>query len=266
MKLQAHAVEKPWGRTDLDAIFGASPDRRVGEIWFTHPALEDPPLLAKYIFTSEKLSVQVHPDDKGARDRGIRSGKNECWYILNADRGTKLGLGLQSIVSKDDLRSAAIDGSIESLLDWRPVEAGDFFYVPAGTIHAIGAGIALLEIQQNSDVTYRLYDYGRPRELHLEDGIDVALRRPHAGVKLRETEAVNSVLLNEDAFSVVRADSIQGVPHSLQGRQRWVMPLAGVASSSGEEASAGECLLIPANAELSLSPGAKVIIAVAGRL
>lgn len=266
MKLQRSAVEKPWGRTEIDPLFCVSSTQRIGEIWFTDPELKDPALLVKYLFTSEKLSVQVHPNDEQARQRGIPNGKTECWYILSADAQSRLGLGLRSVVSKDELRLAAIDGSIESLLDWRPVEAGDFFYVPAGTIHAIGEGITLLEIQQNSDLTYRLYDYGRPRELHLDDGIDVALRSPYAGVNLRKSEAENTVLLNEDSFSVVRAGSIEGVPQSLRGRQRWVMPLAGVVSSHGDEASAGECLLIPADAELSLSPGAKVLIAVAGRL
>src|SRR5205823_13170573 len=108
-----------------------------------------------------------------ARARGLPRGKSECWYILEAEPGAVLGLGLTREAAADELRAAALDGSIEELISWRPVRAGDFISVPPGTIHAIGAGISLLEIQQNADVTYRLYDYGRPRELHLDDGIAV---------------------------------------------------------------------------------------------
>src|SRR5438105_12761570 len=157
-------------------MFDPPAGERIGEVWFTDGA--DLPLLAKYIFTSERLSIQVHPNDQQARARGLAQGKSECWYILDADPGAVLGLGLKREASRDELRSAALDGSIEQLMDWRPVRAGDFVFVPSGTVHAIGAGISLLEFQQNSDVTYRLYDYGRPRELHLEDGIAVSKPAP----------------------------------------------------------------------------------------
>ena len=267
MKLQTCAVEKPWGRTDLDPAFGASPIQRTGEIWFQHPTLKDLPLLVKYIFTSDKLSVQVHPSDQEARDRGFENGKSECWYILKADEGARLGLGLKSPVSQDDLRSAAIDGSIEQLMDWRPVEAGDFFYVPAGTIHAIGAGITLLEIQQNSDITYRLFDYGRPRELHLEDGIAVSRRRPYSGQHVpNSSTSLDCILLDEAPFTVIRASSIESIPSSLTSHQRWIMPLRGTACSNAEEAAAGECLLLQPGEDLTLSSNAIVLVGVAGRI
>src|SRR6266436_2105359 len=138
MKLDRRYVEKPWGRTHLPSMFDAPEGERIGEVWFTNGA--ELPLLAKYIFTSERLSIQVHPDDKQARARGLAQGKSECWYILDAEPGATLGLGLKSAVSVAQLRSAALDGSIEQLMDWRPVRAGDFFMVPPGTIHAIGGG------------------------------------------------------------------------------------------------------------------------------
>lgn len=267
MKLQTCAVEKPWGRTDLDPAFGASPTQRIGEIWFQHPTLEDLPLLVKYIFTSDKLSVQVHPNDQEARDRGFENGKSEFWYILEADEDARLGLGLKSTVSEDDLRSAAIDGSIEQLMDWRSVKAGDFFYVPAGTIHAIGAGITLLEIQQNSDITYRLFDYGRPRELHLEDGIAVSQRRPYAGQHVpNSSTSMDCILLDEAPFTVIRASSIESIPSSLKSHQRWIMPIRGTACSSAEEATAGECLLLQPDEDLILSSNAIVLVGVAGRI
>lgn len=267
MKLRAHPVEKPWGRTDLASVFGGSPNHQIGEIWFEHPAVQDLPLLVKYIFTSEKLSIQVHPDDAEARDRNLNSGKNECWYVLDAAEGATLGLGFRSSVSADELRAAAIDGSIEDLMDWRPVRAGDFIYVPAGTVHAIGAGIMLIEVQQNADVTYRLYDYGRSRELHLDDGIAVANLNEYSAANFRRASApVDTVLIDGPRFSVVRASSTDSIPSTLLARKRWVMPLQGRAISDGEVASAGECLLLHPGAPLSVSDSAVVLIAIEGAI
>ena len=176
MKLETKFVEKQWGRTSLPARFAPASGKRIGEIWF----VGDPasPLLAKYLFTADKLSVQVHPNDEQAKRMGYARGKAECWYIVDAEPDARIGLGLLDEVSEDELRSAALDGSIEQLIRWWPVSAGDFIYVEPGTIHAIGAGLSLLEIQQNSDVTFRLFDYGRPRELHLEEGVIVSLAGP----------------------------------------------------------------------------------------
>jgi len=179
-RLPRRHVERVWGRRDLAGPFAPPPGTRapIGEIWF-----EDSPeaaLLVKYLFTSERLSVQVHPDDEAARARGHPRGKDEAWYVVAAEPGAVIGLGLTDKVSRDALRSAALDGSIERLLDWRPVAAGQFFYSPAGTVHAIGAGLSLVEIQQNLDLTYRLYDYGRPRELHVAEAVAVADPRPWA--------------------------------------------------------------------------------------
>ena len=267
MKLRAHAVEKPWGRTDLASVFGGSSDRRIGEIWFEHPELQDLPLLVKYIFTSEKLSVQVHPNDDEAHDRGLARGKNECWYILDAEEGATLGLGLKSEVSGDELRASAIDGSIEDLMDCRPVAPGDFFYVPAGTVHAIGAGIMLLEVQQNSDVTYRLYDYGRPRELHLDDGIAVSRPAEYPAENYRRAGGpTDAVLVEGPHFSLIRATSVDHIPPSLAARLRWVMPLQGFAASNNDSAAAGECLLLAPEAPLSFSDSAIVLIGAQGSL
>lgn len=169
------AVAKPWGSSALPPAFaGYAGDtgERIGEIWYE--ADETDALLVKHLFTSERLSIQVHPDDAAAQARGHRRGKDEAWLVLHAQPGATIGLGLRQAVSREALRAAALDGSIEQLIDWRPVSAGDFFYSPAGTVHALGAGLTILEIQQNLDLTYRLYDYGRPRELHLDEGVAVA--------------------------------------------------------------------------------------------
>jgi mannose-6-phosphate isomerase len=236
MKLERRYVEKPWGRTQLPPMFDAPAGKRIGEVWFTGAG--EQPLLVKYLFTSERLSIQVHPDDEQARARGLPRGKSECWTILDAEPGATLGLGLKHEISADELRSAALDGSIEQLMDWRPVQAGDFFMVPAGTIHAVGAGISLLEFQQDSDVTYRLYDYGRPRELHLDDGVAVARREPYPERLAQHVEPSDRrTLVDGPQFTLVQTDT-----DALEDRKRWVIPL------DGEHA--GECLLLQAGERL----------------
>ena len=244
MKLDRRYVEKPWGRTRLPPMFDAPEGKRIGEVWFTNGA--DLPLLAKYIFTSERLSIQVHPSDEQARTRGLPQGKTECWTILEADAGATIGLGTRRALSPDELRQAAIDGSIEALMDWREVHAGDFYFVPPGTVHAIGGGISLLEFQQNADVTYRLYDYGRPRELHLDDGVAVAKAEPYPSALFQHLGEGPAVTLVEGPhFTLVHA-----FEDALQGRQRWVMPLLGTVQSGEDVAVAGECLLLGPGDEL----------------
>jgi mannose-6-phosphate isomerase len=169
--------EKVWG-SDLTQPWFANPGRqKIGEIWFQ--ASDQAPLLVKLLFTSDKLSVQVHPKDDYAREHENSPGKTEMWHILRADPGAQVALGLTQEISKERLREVSLSGEIEQLLRWYPAAQGDTFYVPAGTIHAIGGGLVLCEIQQISDVTYRLYDYGRPRELHLDRGIEVSNLGPY---------------------------------------------------------------------------------------
>jgi mannose-6-phosphate isomerase len=164
--------EKVWGSTGLWPWFPDS-DRKIGEVWFDSPP--EVPLLIKFLFTTENLSVQVHPEDEYARQHHNGSnGKTEMWHILRAAEGAKIALGLRRAVAAEELREASISGAIMDLLHWIEVQPGDTFFVPAGTIHAIGAGVALCEIQQISDITYRLYDYGRPRELHLDHVVAVS--------------------------------------------------------------------------------------------
>jgi mannose-6-phosphate isomerase len=259
MKLRRQYVEKPWGRIELPKMFDAPPDRRIGEVWFVDD--EDEPLLAKYLFTSERLSIQVHPDDDEARARGLKSGKCECWYILQAEPNATLGLGLTREASAEELRSAALDGSIEQLMDWRPVEAGDFFLVPPGTIHAVGGGISLLEFQQNSDVTYRLYDYGRPRELHLDDGIAVARGEPFPNsLAQRVIENRLSTLVDGPQFVLAHSDR-----DIFEDRKRWVLPLHGEVWCNGERAGAGDCLLLQPGETLEAAEGARMLIGATAR-
>jgi mannose-6-phosphate isomerase len=198
IRLMPSFREKIWGATALEPWFRDSRSR-IGEIWFTADdnLTEDGrtlsewmreqgqggrfPILVKFLFTTGKLSLQVHPNDEQAHAGEGGPGKTEMWYILRAEPDSTLALGFKRPVTRERLRESALSGEIENLVRWFPVRAGQTFFTPAGTVHAIGAGIALVEIQQNSDITYRLYDYGRPRELHLDKGVAVSQLGPHPG-------------------------------------------------------------------------------------
>ena len=206
-RLEHRYEERVWGRDALPDWADTQPadGAPIGEIWFVDDRDAPAELLVKYLFTSERLSIQVHPDDAAARAIGFPRGKDEAWLVLDAEPDAVIGLGLKEQISREALRAAALDGSIERLIDWRPVRAGDFFYSPAGTVHAIGPGLSLVEIQQNLDLTYRLYDYGRPRDLHLEAGIAAADPVPWQRSFLpRETGPGREILHAGGSFVVER--------------------------------------------------------------
>ena len=204
---------RPWGTLDLAPIY---PDQhfsqKIGEAWLTGDhckvangplagrrlddlsreyqralvgeAARDPkrfPLLLKFLFPHEKLSVQVHPDDAAAQSVGEPWGKTECWYIVHAAPGSQIALGLKPGATREQLAQAIQEKRAEELLNWIEVHAGDMIYVAAGTVHTLGPGSILVETQQQSDATYRLYDYGRPRELHLERGLAAVKEDAAAG-------------------------------------------------------------------------------------
>lgn len=197
--LRAVTKDYIWGGTRLNERYGrgSGPVAESWELWggcpvengelagktFAEAIGGDFPLLVKLLDAREKLSVQVHPSDADA-EPGER-GKEEFWYILEAKEGSFLYCGLKRELSREELRAAALDGSIEQLLHKVPVSAGDCIYIAPGIIHALGAGILTAEIQQNSDTTFRLYDYGRGRNLHLERGCAVAKRCVGGGEKFR---------------------------------------------------------------------------------
>ncbi len=162
------------------------------------------PLLMKILFPQEKLSVQVHPGDAMAREEGEPHGKTECWYALEAAPGAAVALGLRAGTSLEQMQSAIESKTLEDLLEWVPVAKGDMIFVDAGTIHAVGPGVVLLETQQNSDMTYRLYDYGRPRELHLEKGLKAARLQTAAGKVAPQIEDDYAQLVQSNYFRVDR--------------------------------------------------------------
>ncbi len=173
VRLAPRAIAKVWGATQLEPWHRDTVEK-TGEIWLEHPQGFRLPVLVKFLYTSEALSVQVHPDDDSARQHGHLCGKTEMWVILRAAAGARIAHGLREPVTRDRLREAALSGEIERLREGKPVAAGAGRLPPAGVVHAIGPGLALCEIQQNSDVTYRLYDYGRPRPLEIEKAVEVA--------------------------------------------------------------------------------------------
>ena len=214
-RLEPQFKERPWGARDLAPIYdwrakdGQPP---IGEVWLTgdecraatgafagksiaelskhfgaeltgaaSPLSNRFPLLIKFLFPREKLSVQVHPDDEFARRAGEPCGKTECWYVLAAEKGAQVALGLEPGTTRDQLRKAIEETRAEALLNWFDIHPGEMIYAEAGTVHAIGPGSILVETQQNSDTTYRLYDYGRPRPLHVEQGLAVTKERTRSG-------------------------------------------------------------------------------------
>lgn len=265
--LATHRVEKPWGRHTLYPGFAdpAADGEPVGEIWFQTPGNAEPDLLIKYLFTSEKLSVQVHPDDAQAHARGLPRGKDECWVILDAEPDSTIALGTKAPVDHETLRTAALDGSIVDLLDWKPVKAGDFFYSASGVIHAIGAGITLIEIQQNSETTYRLYDYGRPRELHLEDGVAVSDPVPFVAHPMPGKVADDRTILVEGPKFVL--ERWEGGHRKLtlpEGVTGWLVPVAGTGVVDGVAFRAGECVTLSGDVELHAEAGTDLLFAYPG--
>ena len=226
-KLRTTRHERVWGTSNLSPIFGPA-DVKIGEVWFEDE--ERLPLLFKFLFTSERLSIQVHPDDDYGSRHEDSLGKTEMWHILRADEGSEIGLGFRKSYTTAEVAEGARTGSIEQMMEWRKVRAGENYLVPAGEVHAIGAGLAICEIQQNSDVTYRLYDYGRPRELHLERGMEVSRTGPYQGQRqgVVECEYFRTEKMRIDAAM------------ALSGPRRVLMILEGKGKIAGEPYEKGE--------------------------
>lgn len=259
IKLTTKRVQKPWGRTDLGPWFpNATPQEgKIGEIWFEAP--DDPSLLVKFLFTSEKLSVQVHPDDADARASGHERGKDEAWVVLGVQPGSTMGVGLTHTVTPEELRASALDGSIEQLIDWRPIHADDVIYNPAGTIHAIGAGITVVEVQQNVDLTYRLYDYGSARELHLDAAIKVAKPEPFTRTEHPRDEGDGRRLVSDGPKFIM--ERWQGAGTSTTtAPQTWVTLARGSATIDGAAAGAGETWIAQPGTTIARAPDADLVV------
>jgi mannose-6-phosphate isomerase len=241
-RLSSTALEKVWGTPETEPWYprGAA---KTGEVWFSAP--EEPRLLVKFLFTSEKLSVQVHPPDSPSGP-----GKTEMWHVLRAAPDARLALGFERPLNREEARAAALSGEIEGLLRWYKAQPGDTFFVPAGTVHAIGADLALCEIQQYSDVTYRLYDYGRPRELHLEAALAVADLGCHPGASVPVNLGARRQLLAECPYFRTESLAVAGESAYAGGPKAVLLVcLEGDGQVGDETFAPGQVWVVPARAD-----------------
>jgi mannose-6-phosphate isomerase len=302
--LEPQFKTRPWGARDLQPIYSHPvEDQPIGEVWLTGeecrvtngplagsslaelsrrfgteligtaaPQHERFPLLIKFLFPREKLSVQVHPDDDCARGSGLPCGKTECWYVLAADPGAYVSLGVKPGTTRAEMERAIAEVRAEELLNRVDLSPGDLIYVDAGTVHAIGPGSILVETQQNSDTTYRLYDYGRGRELHVEQGLAAMKPETRAGKAKRDVQSnglatlVNSPCFRVDKYTLTAARELgDGSGRSV----RVVVALEGCAVISAPGAppvtvARGEAAVVPASlAAFSIKPQwqAEVLVA-----
>ncbi|WP_184643861.1 class I mannose-6-phosphate isomerase [Sphingopyxis sp. JAI128] len=262
-RLETIVVEKPWGRTDIPAEFGDFGGRRIGEIWFAHPAGDDAPIMVKFLFTSQRLSIQVHPGDEAARAAGFARGKEECWLILDARPDAELGVGLNREIGREQLRAAALDGSIVDMIDWRPSHENDFVYNRAGTIHAIGPGLTVVEVQQNVDCTYRLYDYGRPRELHLDEGLKVSNPVPvHDPRDTVVDPHTNLMLVDGPHFRLAHlAGPVDPTLIERAVGELTFVPLSTGCRVTGENIILGEAVLLTDPSAIEIDEGGRALLA-----
>lgn len=275
--------ERPWGVRDLRPIYTRIVKEPIGESWLTWgdsciangplagrtlgeiarqyrrelvgsaAVFEDRfPLLVKFLFPAEKLSVQVHPDDAAARRVGQPYGKTECWYVLDAKPGAQVALGLKPGTTLAEFEASIHQNRAEELLNWIEVHPGDMLYVAAGTVHTIGGGMVLVETQQSSDITYRLYDYGRPRELHVKDGIAAVKLDSRAGKVVRRDGGDSNFLVRSKFFQVEKrklSGLLDGTVSPASPHVIVAIEGAGIVESAGMEPvsfAKGEAVVVPA--------------------
>jgi len=276
--------ERVWGTRDLAPIYSRIVGKEpIGEVWLTGdeckvangplsgvtlnelckrygrdlvggmaPQSDRFPLLTKFLFPKEKLSVQVHPDDEGAQALGLPNGKTECWYIARSIAGATVGLGLKPGTTREQFTRAIEEKRAEDLMNWIDVKTGDMIYVDAGTVHAIAPGSILIETQQNSDTTFRLYDYGRPRELHIEHGMKAMRETTGAGKVIRESVNGHDVLVASTCFVVERYVAKQEIQFDGSSDSAQVIVAvdgSGIIESPGAQPvsfNRGEAVVIPA--------------------
>lgn len=240
---EAESIGEVWlTGDDCTVVTGPHSGKRLGDLFRDMPESmlgpdvpqEGSPLLIKVIFAKEKLSVQVHPDDALARKYGFPRGKTECWYALAAEPAAKVAAGIKPGVSLATVRSALHDGTMEECLNTIPVSTGDMIFVDAGTVHAIWPGSVLLETQQNCDLTYRLFDYGRPRELQIEKSLEATRLVTRAGKVPPSIFADRTVLIEDDYFCVERIPvNVSRSSASLQGRHEPARGLSYLFAAAG---------------------------------
>ena len=303
-RLAPYFRTRPWGFNDLRPWFDyQTSGEPIGEVWLTGEmciaetgphaghtlksitaehtqellgeaaAAGEFPLLVKVLFPKEKLSVQVHPNDALAQQYGFPRGKTECWYALDATADASVALGLADGTTPEQVRAAIADETLEKHLKWLPVEKGDMIYVDAGTVHAIGPGAVLLETQQSSDLTYRMYDYGRGRELHVDKSMEAARMTTRAGKVKPVDEGGHAVLVREHYFEMERWPLAAGAAPAALGVARPAVQMlfcqSGAVKLSGEgfepfEMKQNQLAVIPAGVASKItSEGTSELIRIA---
>lgn len=246
-RAHCRSAQKPWGIVDARP-WSSDGDgvQTIGEIWYErrNPEAATASLLLKLLLTSKPLSIQVHPDDAYARSIGLPNGKTEAWYVLGAAPGAKLALGLKLRLTSPQLREAIDDGSISDLVVWQAAHAGDTAFVPAGTIHAVGAGLIIAEIQQRSDTTFRIFDFGRGRVLDIEGALAVANAGPaDFGVKPTLAADVRTLLTSNAYFTFERLDLAAHSSWRLEAtRETWLLTIGGSARVGAFDVTTGDSI------------------------
>lgn len=286
IRLSPVYIRKPWGGRHLEQFKGPLPDGDIGETWdvSANPQGETTvldgefagttlsalaaelgarlvgtrcvgrpfPLMVRYVSSRENLSIQLHPTASYAAKTGQDCGKDEAWYVLDAEPGAFVYAGLRQCTVAQ-FRAAARAGALQDLVVRRPVQPGDFIYIPAGTVHAICAGITLIEFCENSNTTYRLFDYGRDRGLDLDDGFEVvdvdASARPHRGLTWHEGGYERTQLCLTDRFAITRLEVITSLQASTDPGSFQVLTCV-----------AGNLQLVDADGQSSLLPGQSVLL------
>src|SRR5712672_3565255 len=249
---RAWALPKPWGILDLRPWSNARHEGgAIGEIWYERSGRRAArsSLLLKILFTDQPLSIQVHPDDAFAHSIGLPHGKTEAWYVLRAAPEAKVALGLNQRLTSKQLRAAVDDGSISKLVVWQAVSCGDAIFVPAGTIHAIGPGLVVAEIQQRSDATFRLFDHGRQRELHVDNAVAAANAGPAECQPVpRRIADARTLLLASPHFVLERIELSPKSNWTLHAEhETWFLVVEGHARVGRMDAFVGEAIFLEAD-------------------
>ena len=287
-----------WGGNKLKEMYGMRNGDRLAESWAlsVHPdgssmylasfadyVKDNPksvdkhgstfPILIKYIDAKQNLSVQVHPNDEYAHRVEGDNGKTEMWYIIQADDGAGIYCGFKRDTAKEEFQQKLREGTVEELLNFIPVQAGDCYLIPAGTVHAICAGCVICEVQQSSNSTYRLYDYnrkdkyGNPRELHLEKALDVLNYQRYEVSAIKEEPEADIKTWNQCKYFEVSACAVTDryVIHGTEICFTAVVCIKGEGIIRDEKASekikAGDCFFIRAgNMDIELLGNLKVLL------
>ena len=302
IKLQPVLKDYIWGGMKLGPLFGRdNGGKKMSESWEVsvhpdgeslceggtfadylraHPTAVDKeggafPVLIKYIDAAQNLSVQVHPDDAFARREENDNGKTEMWYIVQADAGAGIYCGFRRDTGREEFLRRVADGTVEELLNFIPVKAGDCYLIKAGTVHAIGAGCVICEVQQSSNVTYRVYDYnrlgadGKPRQLHVEKAVRVinfAKFKDETGSGAPEQVAGGTLRrLTACSYFSCRELALDGTYTECNDRSfTAVNVLSGEGRADGTPFRAGDSFFVPCGEAFSLEGNARIILTCEG--